>query len=99
MDPISDDLGLNAEALDRFSKKNALCEHFHEKTQPNDSIRVATSAKIDYNYVTDSLLSMNTAAIKAQFNNKAKFCLLGDALKITPEILQLVFFRGASTIE
>lgn len=60
---------------------------------------MAIAAKIHPDDVPGYLRSMEIAFEKAQFNDKAKFGLLRDALKSIPKLLQLMIYRGASTYE
>ena len=91
------DQSLVPNAFDYETVKSALISQFNKPSSPEDDIHRAIDLQIDTANLVSSMREMERAFDKAGFNDQAKFGLLRKALSESPEILQFVLYRGAST--
>ena len=92
--------GLLAEDAKDFDKvKHALVERFAVTEEPEDNIRRAIAARLDYQDLIGSLREMDRWLEKAGFNSEARFGLLRNSVMQFSDLAQFAIYRGATTYE
>ena len=90
--------GLLAEDAKDFGKvKYALVERFAVPKEPEDNIRRAIAARLDYQVLIGSLREMDRWFEKAGFNSEARFGLLRNSMMQCPHLAPFAVYRGAIT--